>query len=253
MKKLRFFDCNCAVGKKVAPPLWTAWSPSEIAAQMEYCGIDLAFAWHNLSLDYHPLDGNEQMLIVTKKQPLIRPVFVAMPNQTGEFMDPDALCSMMRKNDVKMARLFPNYNNHAFSLSDWQCGELFEAFEKNGVVVLIDLEQTDWDTIRRVCLMHSKMNVIITNIYYRNYRYAVPLLKQLSNLYIDSSGLKINNGLDELVQLVSAKKILFGTNGGNLSMGAAVCMVTYSSISQIEKELVASGNIACLLNLEVSA
>ncbi|MDR2303814.1 MAG: hypothetical protein LBE10_04430 [Treponema sp.] len=252
MEKLRFLDCNCAVGRKMAPPLWSIQSPDDIVMQMEYCGIDLAFAWHNASLDCHPLEGNQEILKISEKYPRIKPVFTVIPNQAGEFIEPGELVSLMKNNGAGMARLFPRFNAHSFSLADWQCGDLFKAFEENGIAVLIHLDQTDWETIRTVCLAHTGMNLIVTNVNYRNSRYMIPLLRQLPNLYIESSGVKINNGLDEIVRPTSAEKILFGTNAGDFSMGAAVCLVTYSSISDNEKELVASKNLIRLLRLEES-
>ncbi len=252
MENMLFYDCNCAVGAKNAPSPWSPHMPKDILREMSLAGIKRAWAYCNLCLDYHPLVGNEEMLNIAETYPAFSPVFVVMPNHTREFLDPEELVLKMKRENVRMARACPRYNSNTFSLEDWCSGELLSALGDAGIPLLLDIDQSDWESVRKLCLSHPNLNVIVTNVYYRNLRYAVPLLKQLPNLFMDTSGLKVCNGLDEMANLVGVEKLLFGSDLGELSAGSAVCIVTYSALSDEDKRLVASGNLMRLLEMEAA-
>jgi len=250
MSSLHFYDCNCLVGTRNDPPLWAVCDPEGILREMDLCGVERAWACHYLCLDCHPCAGNAEMLTVSREHPRLRPVYAAMPHHTGEFPEPRALIEDMRASGVQMLRLFPKYNANTFSLSDWSCGPLFEELEARGVPVLLDAGQTDWETVHAVCQNHPALKLIMTNVYYRNLRYVIPLLRLHKELYLETSGLKICNGLDETAKLAGAEKLIFGTGLGELSAGSAVCIVLYSALSDEDKALVASGNLLRMLGEE---
>lgn len=246
---LYFYDSNCSVGRRDAPPQSSMRTVEELKKSMEECNITRVLAYDVAGLEFHPAVGNQEICALARREQGIYPMWLAMPNHTGEFMDPEELLNKMKENGVRAVKLFPKYNANTFSLSEWCSGELLSALERAGYPVFIDLDQTDWDTVHSVCKRHPGLNVVVTDVYYRNARYFYPLLKRLDNLYIETSRLKFYLSIEDICRRIGAEKLVFGTGMGIFDPGPAVAMILYADISDSEKELIASKNLERLLRL----
>lgn len=249
---LRFVDCNMAVGTPNAPRGWRVYEPQAVREQAEQVGIVHGFAYHNGVLDLHPIDGNVAMDLIAEKDPFFSPVWAVIPNHTGEFYDATVLKELLDEHNVEMVRMFPRYNCHSFSLSDWCMGEVLAMLEKRETPVLLDQDQVEWEAVHRLCQEHPKLNVIITNMYYRHARYVMALMKCHKNLYLESSGTKSFQLLQTFCQQCGADRMVFGSNLGTFSAGSAACLVTYALISGKEKEQIAHGTLETLLQRQLT-
>ena len=244
-----FFDASCAIGKAVAPNTGSFQDAATLIEKMQLCNIEKALVWQTSALEYHPRQGNEEILKVTGENENLLPVWVVMPNHTGEFYDPPELVSLIKKHNVRAVKLFPGYEFLAYSLEEWSCGELFAQLAENGVPVLIDAEQTDWNTIYSICRRYPNLKLIVTKVYYRYGRYFYPLLRKLSNLYIETSFYKSFMGIEDICQRFGAERLVFGTTMPLFDPGPAVAMIWRANISQEEKELIASRNLERILGI----
>ncbi len=244
---LKFADCNIQVGQPNAVSGWRIYDSAQIAREAQRCGIRRGLAWHSGALDLHPLDGNAEIGQVCRTEPFFLPVWVCMPNHTGEFYDPAALRAQLAEHGVCAVRLAPKYNVLGYSLADWCCGQLLDMLDKAGIPALLDADQADWETVHAVCCAHPGLRLVITNLYYRQARYLFPLLKLHPGLYLETSGLKSFGLLQTFCEQVGAHKLLFGSNLGTFSAGSAVCIVQYALISQKDKEAIAARNLELLL------
>ena len=86
---LKFADCNIAVGQPNAISGWRIYDSAQIACQAQRCGIQKGLAFCNAALDLHPLDGNAEMCLMCRREPFYLPVWMVMPNHTGEFWNVD--------------------------------------------------------------------------------------------------------------------------------------------------------------------
>ena len=102
---LKFADCNMAVGQPNAISGWRIYDSAQIACQAQRCGIQKGLAFCNAALDLHPLDGNAEMCLICRREPFYLPVWMVMPNHTGEFWNVDELERRMRLADVRAVRL----------------------------------------------------------------------------------------------------------------------------------------------------
>ena len=93
---LKFADCNIAVGQPNAISGWRIYDSAQIACQAQRCGIQKGLAFCNAALDLHPLDGNAEMCLICRREPFYLPVWMVMPNHTGEFWNVDELERRMR-------------------------------------------------------------------------------------------------------------------------------------------------------------
>ena len=183
---LKFADCNMAVGQPNAISGWRIYDSAQIACQAQRCGIQKGLAFCNAALDLHPLDGNAEMCLICRREPFYLPVWMVMPNHTGEFWNVDELERRMRLADVRAVRLAPKYNVLGYSLRDWCSGELLDMLERTGTLALMDADQSDWETVHAVCCEHPGLKLVITNLYYRHARYIFPLLRQHPRLYLET-------------------------------------------------------------------
>ncbi len=240
---MMYLDCNTSVGLPCLPALWAEYTPEALERQMDLCGVDACFAWHRAALDCHPLSADEEILRVRDAHPRIRPVFVLLPSQTGEFMEPDRLTDWMRREEVRVARLFPGDGAHRFSLEEWQSGPLFSALEEAGIPAMVDAAQADWDSLRGVCLRHPKLSVIVANMHYRELRKATAALLATPNLCLETGGLKSFGALDALCGFGLSGRLLFGSGAMEASMGAGAAIVRLSGAGEDLKAGIASGNL----------
>jgi hypothetical protein len=132
---LKFFDANCFVGKPDVLPKGSLYEPEDHKRLMTGCNIEKALAYHISALEFHPTVGNREMMLLAKKEASFVPLWVVMPNHTGEFYDPEKLLELMKENDVRAVRLFPKFNSLTYSLEEWSCGELFDELERNGIPI----------------------------------------------------------------------------------------------------------------------
>lgn len=248
---LRFIDCNCAVGLSVAAHDFLVCDPAEIERIERKCGIITAFAHHIASFDLHPIDGNLAIDSVCAKNGFFHPVWVLIPNDTGEFYDPPLLMQLMKQRNVHMARIFPRYNDHGFLLTEFCSGSLISALVEAGIPLLIDAEQTEWDMIHALMSDFPKLTLIVTNVYYRQGRIVLSLLKKHKNFYCETSGLRSFGLLQTFCESASAEQLVFGTGMGLYSAGSAVAMIAYAGISWREKEAIAYGNLCRILEMDV--
>ena len=133
---LKFADCNIAVGQPNAISGWRIYDSAQIACQAQRCGIQKGLAFCNAALDLHPLDGNAEMCLTCRREPFYLPVWMVMPNHTGEFWNVDELERRMRLADVRAVRLAPKYNVLGYSLRDWCSGELLDMLERTGTLAV---------------------------------------------------------------------------------------------------------------------
>lgn len=248
---IQFVDCNMAVGLPNAVSGWRIYEPCEVQEQAQKVGILHGYAYHNSVLDLHPIDGNEAMDLIASKNKFFSSVWAIMPNHTGEFYDPEILRKKLDEAHVEMVRVFPRYNSHSYSLSDWCMGEVFSMLERRGTPVLLDQDQTHWETVHAVCCAHPALKVIITNMYYRHSRYMMALMQTHEHLYIETSGMKSFGLLQTFCEKVGAHRLVFGSNLGVFSPGSAVCLVNYALISDKEKEQIAHHTLESLLGRQV--
>jgi len=240
---LQFFDCNCQVGRFGAPAPGLALTPDEFEAELRHFGVACALAYHALAKEYSPTEGNRALL--EDRRPWLEPCWVAMPHHTGELPAPEDLLREMRAADVRAVRLFPK--EHNWRLGEWSAGELLAGLERERVVTLLDLEQTDWDEVDAVCEGHPDLPLILLRPNYRTARLLYPLFERHTNLRIEFSFYQVHRGIEEICARFGAERLVFGSGLPVFSPGGPIAMVTYAEVADREKQAMAGGTLARLL------
>jgi len=247
MNKLKFFDCNCSIGRVAYPLLYDIHDVDGLIKEMDIAGIEEALVYHTLARDGHAPFGNRQLLEKIKNIDRFHPVWVLFPHYTGEIPKPELILKEMKENNVRAVRLFPTKDFHSFSLSEWCSGELLTALEENRVPVFLDIEIVSWDDVHTIMEKHQSLPIIITNCSYRHNRFSYPLLEKYHNLFIELSRYMGAGAMEDFEKHFGASRLLFGTNMPRYSGPATVALLTYSDISYEKKVAIAGENLKNLL------
>lgn len=243
--ELEYFDVNCQIGVRQIMNPGSYYKTEELVRKMEYNGIKNAMVSHSMAEGYHPLTGNRMLMEEIKPHANLHPVWFVLPHHTGDFPNPGELRAMLKESGVKMVRMLPH--SHGYSVSEWNCGPLFNMLEETGVLLSADSPQMGYDAIHGILTAHPKLRLVLTNIHYNCARNIYPLLEKFENLYAETIGFKVLDGIEDICGRFGAKKLLFGSMSPVYSASAAIGMVTYSNIADSEKQMIACGNFEKLL------
>lgn len=249
MQKLKFFDCNAYFGLRKVQMPGSFSTKEDLIKNMELYGIERALVTHAFARELDPVEGNARLMSEIKNETNLAPIWVALPHHTGEFPKPDKLISMMKEQDVRGVTLLASPAYYFFSLSEWNCGDLYDALEDARIPLFLGYPQLDpnLDGLYKILKKHSKLPVVLTNANYRIARNLYPLLSRFDNLYVETFGFKAQDGIEDICDKFGAERLIFGSGMPESSGGGAVTMITYANISFEEKQMIASGNLEKLL------
>jgi hypothetical protein len=217
------------------------WSIDRLLADMQVCGISEALVTHAMSRDYDPAAGNRELCRLLSGSRVLHGCWAILPPATRELGDPAIFIREMREHEIVATIAYPH--THNYSLSDWSLGPLLSALASMHIPLLLPFTQFTWDDVDRLCAGYVHLPIIVTGLNYRQLRYLLPLWERHANLYVDLSWLSIHDGLSYLSERGLTKQVVFGTNYPLYEPGAAVTMVTYSGLSDEEKQQVAGGTL----------
>ena len=236
---MRFIDCNASIGEipMKYSPLVNPTLENQLALMRRY-NISRALCSSgfcvNGDLDY----GNKIISQWAEGNSGIIPVFTALPENFTPF------------DGAKALRIYPK--DMIFPLSKLHMDKICVCAAERNLPILLSLAETDIRELIALIPDFPKVNFILTEVYYRNFRNLYPLLETCGNLYIETSFLKTSGSLEFLCERFGAGRIVFGTSSPYYDAGAAIAMLLGAEITQDEKEKVACGNIESLCRLEVS-
>jgi hypothetical protein len=247
MKKLRFFDCNCSIGRTGYPHLLDIPDAAGLRREMETAGVEEALVYHVLARDGHPPLGNTLLLDELKGHAGLHPVWVLLPHHTGELPPPDQLLAEMKDKGVKAARLYPGRLHHSFTLAEWCAGELLTALQAARLPLILDIEIVSWEEIFSLLQKYPQLPIILSNCSYRHHRFLYPLWERFDYLYLEMSRFMGGGAVEDVVRRFGSGRILFGTNMPQYTGTAAVARLTYADIAWADKEAIAAANLDRIL------
>lgn len=248
MHSLRFFDCNASFGRRSVRNPGSFYRKEELLQKMTDYGIERALVYHAMAKEYDPQVGNGILAQEIENEPRLCPVWALLPHYTGEFDTPDETAEKMRRQGVRAVTMFPSPACQFFSLAEFTCGEIFTMLEAHHIPLFIGMDQLGGLAgLEGICARHPELRVVVTGVNYRIDRDLYPLLAQYPYIYIETSGYKTMDGVGTICARFGAGRLLFGTGMPVTSGSGAVGLITYASISDEEKQMIAAGNLEKLL------
>ena len=143
--------------------------------------------------------------------------------------------------------MFPAAADQAYSMAEWNCGELFRVLEEGRIPLILGLEQTSWNELYELLSRHPELNVILANVNYRIDRNLYVMLEKFDHLYLETYGYKVFGGIEEICRRFGARRLVYGSGMPVFSGSAAVSMIRYAQIGEEEKRMIAYKNLETLL------
>lgn len=247
MDAIGYFDCNCFFGMRSKLYPGSFCKKEDLLEAMKRYGIQKALVYHSLAREYHCITGNEMLMEEIAECPSLYPVWAVMHHHTGEFPEPNVLIKQLKASNIRTVRMFPAVSEQNFRLSAFVCGELLEMLEHHKIPLIIGFDQLSWDEIYELCSRYPNLNIILTDLNYRQDRNLYVYLDKFEHLYIETIGYKVHQGIEEICRRFGARRLIFGSGMPVYSGGAAVCMINYARISDKEKNMIAYENLEGLL------
>jgi len=244
---LRFFDCNCSIGRLAVPQPGSIFTPSELISEMDFVGINQALVYHTWAREYSPAIGNSKLIQEIAGFIRLTPCWAIMPHHTGEFPAPAQLISMLLTHGVKAVRIFPSSAWHNWSLSEWSSKPLISELAAWQVPIFVSFSEVNWDNIFALGKAYPTLPIVVTEVRYEELRNLYPLLEELPNLHIDLSWTIVQFGLEALVGRFGPERFLFGSRMPIFSAGPALCYIQYANLPDETKQLIAGDNLGRLL------
>jgi len=239
---MKLIDCNTRVGRTQAPisPLVTPTADA-LLQRMDVCGVSYAFCRHDAGREQGPRDGDARIIEICAAKPRLKPVLTVTPLIREDLGGMETFLTRAKACNAAALRIYPK--GMGFSAAPYAMEEIAEIAETLSVPVMVDMAEIEAETIANLAKTFPRMNMIVTEIYYRNLRNLCPIFRHCDNLYLETGMLKTFHSLEDLCSLYGAERLVFGSGAPYQDMGAAVAHLLAADICDDEKELIASGNI----------
>jgi predicted TIM-barrel fold metal-dependent hydrolase len=136
----------------------------------------------------------------------------------------------------------------SWSLEEWSGGKLLSAMEARSVPTILLQKQVPLADVGRVAKAHARLPIILADTDYVSHRMVCGLLETFPNVYLSiGSNYTVHCGIEHLVGLVGAGRLLFGTGLPRVEPMMAVTQLMYADISEGDRKQIAWDNLERLI------
>lgn len=257
---MKWIDCSACIGLDsinreivnhenyyVYEKVRQAEHAADLLEEMDFCGVDEAFVYHQGMVENDPGYGNGLILQETAECPeRLHPTWAILPPITEEQYLPENLLPEMKNNNVKALRAYPVKNR--YFLDRITMGELLDALVERQIPLFLS-PQDGWQYIFDTLKEFPKLTVILTNYgLWGSDRFFFPLIRAYQNVYIDTSDYQVVNGVNEFCRKFGDERLLFGSNYPMDYFGGPITALLSSDLPEGSLEKIASGNISRIMS-----
>lgn len=257
---MKWIDCSACIGLGsinrvivnhenyyVHEKVKQAANAAELLEEMDFCGIDEAFVYHQGMIETDPAYGNKLVLAETKVAPeRLHATWIILPPITEEEYLPENLLPKMQKYDIKALRAYPEDNR--YFLDRVTMGELLDVLEEKRIPMFLS-PKDGWKSIFEVLKEFPRLTVILTNYgLWGSDRYFYPLIRAYKNVYIDTSDYQVVNGINAFYNKFGDERLVFGSNYPMDYYGGPITALLASDLQQASIEKIASSNITRIMS-----
>ncbi len=250
------FDCNACFGH------WPYWdlphkTPDDLVALMDGAGIDRAacMSLRGMFLDYR--DGNEETLAAARSHP---DRLVPMATLAPFPPDPEGPAAALQKvldGGARGVRLTPLFHSYRLD-SGFVDAVCVAAAERTVPIIVPTRPMMNWrfqtvpvDAIGDMVQRHPTTRFVVSGANYLvEFQAVVRLMERCANAVCEISCFQAFGAVRQLVDLVGAERVLFGT-GAVLNYPACnVAKLDHAGLDETERAAVAYENARRLFGLD---
>ena len=240
-------DANLTLGGTADQARFDTSTPEAALQMLDHFGIERALVRLTHQAEWSAVEGNHEVIEFTRNTDRLLPVWSVLPYQTDEFPKPALLAQTLAAAGVAALQRTPSVRIPLYEPLLY--GDLLEAIEEAGVPLLDTSFEHDLSVIREITSLlkdHPRLRLVIciNHAAWGIERFMYPLLERFERFMICLSGYHPAGGVQDMISRYGASRIVFGSGYPKLNPGGAVEFLSRLDISETDRELIASGNIA---------
>ncbi len=244
------FDANMSLGRFHDHRV-TANTVEETLAEMDRLGVDRAVVYSPLSAAFTSHEGNRRLIESIKDEPRLFPQFVCNP----AYHDLDEFRSMIAANDVRSVRMLPMH--HRYQFHHWAVAEWMEWLAEDEIPVWLPVQfeavgqalEFDPSVVHDTVERNPGVNVVISELKYNDYSWAIPLLKSLPNIYVEISRYIQTDGVARMIDAVDERRVMFGSRFPESALGPQLYNLHHAGLGDETLRAICAGNLERSLKL----
>ena len=239
---------------------WPYWNishetPEAILSLMDKYQIETLAVCSTRSVFSDWREGNEETIALAAKYPARFLPFISM----SPILPVPELVRRLRdykRRQVKGIRLYPQHHAYSLTASSGIAEVLKTAQEIElpvvlpvRVIMVWGMPELDLSAVEETVSRYPKLRFVLSAINYGATLRAYDIMQRFSNVYLEISGLQGFHGVDNAVQIVGAKRILFGSGLPLQYPACSLEKLRVAKISQEQRQAIAEGNARALLGI----
>ncbi len=197
-------------------------------------------------MDRDPMFSNRLLYEACAQHEFLVPCPTVLPTGHGDVPSEREQVDDLIAHGSGAATLRPGQDG--WSTAEWCAGTLLSLLEERRIPVLCRNSALDFEGIADLAGRYPALPIVMFRLGYRSQRTLVSLMKAFSNVYLAiGSPYSVHLGIESMAGHVGAERLLFGTGFPYAEPMASITMLTYSDLSDSDKQLVGSGNLDRLI------
>jgi len=243
---IELFDAQAGFGGGRRGQPWVP-SAEELLGHMERLSIARALVRTEFEeMDSDPMFSNQLLYEACTRHERLVPCPTVVPRGHEDVPPEREQIDELIAHGSGAAALRPEQDG--WTTAQWCAGTLLGLLEERRVPVLCRNSALGFEAIADLAERHPRLPIIMFHVGYRFQRMLVPLMKAFANVYLAiGSPYSVHLGLEATAGQVGADRLLFGTGFPYAEPMASITMLTYSDLSDGDKQLVGSGNLDRLI------
>jgi predicted TIM-barrel fold metal-dependent hydrolase len=244
---MEFFDSDILIGRAIDQDEDAAPTAADVVAELDRNGVARALVTHTKILLSNVDWGNNDLHAQLKKHPRLRPIFGTWGIVDRAGYDPiDVAIDKAIKRGGAGIQMW--CKETALGFAAWQFPELLGALCERQLPLFMHSDQADWNSIDDVLTKFPRLKLVLQRVIYGDSRRLLALMKLHPGLHLSASpGFVGGSVFEQFDRYVGVDRILFGSGLFKYDQIPAVAQITYSTLSDEKKSLIAGGNLTRLL------
>lgn len=239
-----FKDINCGFYLERKPGLYAA-----TREEIELCGAALGIvssAYQNLDRGCGTMrQTNDITLEFCRKTGGRFPVLRLLPPGYPDECYSREEIFRLSSEEKALFRICPGQDASPFT--PWMFGWMLDALVETNTPLLVSLQELDLRDAAAVKLQYPDLKLVITNTTQWMNRQYIRFAQHFPEVYFDTSNIIEYYGIENIVGLIGAERILFGTYMPEKEPYDKVFQLMYCELSEEQKQLISYGNFERLV------
>lgn len=241
---LAFFDCNACYGMDASADVYgAAHTVEDLQREMARAGVGKAIVHRVEQWSGSPLVGNAILAADVAQSGNLHGTWGIVPTHTHELPEPSEMPGVMKKNRIIGWRLYPGRSRFllkGFALRDW----LEVALARKIPVFISTAHGAELSQVADLMEEFPALTAVLT---YANEwpsdRLLRPFVAAFPNLYLDTTFLMTDGGIESFVEEYGPSRLLYGSGFPRAYFGAGMLMVRHAQIPEEDRMAIAGGNL----------